>query len=290
MKKNALIIVCSAFVFFLALTLTLYPLISSYINEKYSSEVHTHYLEVINRTDSSRLTMALAAARTYNKSIVPGTVDDDNYSREAIQDASIGYNDLLNLAENGTMAYIEIPKINLNLPVYHGTGSDSLERGVGHLLGSSLPVGGSSTHAILTGHSGMASQKMFTDLVHLEIGDKFYIHVLDNTLAYEIDSINTVLPHDTSLLQISPGKDLCTLVTCTPLGVNSHRLLVRGTRTTYFAEEKLAEAKTYEAEPNVSAWKQEYIRGVLIGLGFVAVGGSVFLIVCICRRRKHERS
>ena len=128
------------------------------------------------------------------------------------------------------MGYIEIPMIQVNLPIYHGTDSKTLDIGVGHLLGSSLPVGGKGTHTVLTGHSGMATQKMFSDLDKLKLGDVFYLQVLDETLAYQVDAIHTVLPYDTSFLGISEGEDYCTLVTCTPFGISTHRLLVRGTR------------------------------------------------------------
>jgi len=289
LKKKVLAIACAVLVFLMAFGLTLYPLISSYVNEKYRSEIHTQYEEVIKQADDTELIEAREAAHAYNKSITPGTVEDDSYSREAIMEASVGYDELLNLAENGTMGYVEIPRISVNLPIYHGTESESLERGIGHLLGSSLPVGGRSTHSILTGHSGMASQKMFTDLVQLELGDKFYIHVLDETLAYEVDSINTVLPYDTSLLQISQDEDLCTLITCTPLGVNTHRLLVRGSRIPYVEAEKAAEETIYDVA-ETSAWEQEYLRGIVIGLGTVAFLGIVMAVVVLYRRRKHEGS
>ena len=128
------------------------------------------------------------------------------YSQAALLEASVDYESQLNIAGNGTMGYVEIPKISVNLPIYHGTGNDSLDRGVGHLLGSSLPVGGTSTHAILTGHSGMATQKMFTDLEQLSVGDVFYLHILDETLAYQVDNIKTVLPYDTSLLGVYSGE------------------------------------------------------------------------------------
>ena len=191
------------------------------------------------------------------------------------------------------MGYVEIPKINVNLPIYHGTGNDSLERGVGHLLGSSLPVGGESTHAILTGHSGMASQKMFTDLEQLGIGDVFYLHVLDETLAYQVVAINVVLPNDTTYLGISEEEDLCTLVTCTPYGVNTHRLLVRGSRIPY-EEAEVIENEVTQTEQVTSSWEQQYIRGIAIGLIMVLV--AVLLIAYLVpawrkwhRRGKYER-
>ena len=181
------------------------------------------------------------------------------------------------------MGYVEIPKISVNLPIYHGTENDSLERGIGHLLGSSLPVGGENTHTILSGHSGMASQKMFTDLEQLTVGDVFYLHVLDETLAYQVVEINTVLPYDTSLLGIAPGEDLCTLVTCTPYGVNTHRLLVRGSRIPYEEAEALAEEITEQA-PH-STWEQKYLQGILWGaIAALGLGLVIFSAVHIHRK------
>ena len=252
--------------FLLALGLTLYPVISNYVNQKYASQIHTAYQEVMEQVDDSDFLKAKELANEYNRALVPGAMDA--YSQEGLQAASADYGSQLNLAGNGIMGYVEIPKISVNLPIYHGTENDSLERGIGHLLGSSLPVGGENTHSILSGHSGMASQKMFTDLEQLIIGDVFYLHVLDETLAYQVVEINTVLPYDTSLLGISPGKDLCTLVTCTPYGVNTHRLLVRGSRIPY-AEAELLVEETAEEEPAKSTWEQKYIEGLLWGAAAV---------------------
>lgn len=168
---------------------------------------------------------------------------------------------------------ISVPKLAVSLPIYHGTEEETLDRGVGHLIGSSLPIGGSSTHAILTGHSGLASQKMFSDLDKLEVGDTFYLEVLNEFLAYEVDQINTVLPHDTAYLGLEEGKDLCTLVTCTPFGVNTHRLLIRGHRIAYTPEDE--ESPTIEpaetSEPVDSTWEQEYEKGVYSAPNFRAL-------------------
>ena len=185
------------------------------------------------------------------------------------------------LTAGGVMAYVDIPKINVYLPVQHGTGADTLEKSVGHVVGTSLPVGGSSTHAVLSAHSGMASSKLFSDIDQLAEGDMFYIHVLGDTLAYEVDSINTVVPTDTSLLQIEEGKDLVTLVTCTPFGVNTHRLLVQGHRVPYVpAREAVAAAE----KPAASSWTQHYLTGLGIGLGAVAVVSGAYFLV---RRKRH---
>lgn len=288
MKKKILIITAIALFFVLALGLTLYPLISSYINEKYRSEIHTQYMDIVQQTDDSAMEKAKSDASKYNEAISPGTMQSDIYSQEALIAAAEGYEELLNLAGDGIMGYVEIPKISVQLPIYHGTDSDVLERGIGHLLGSSLPVGGDGTHAILTGHSGMATQKMFSDLVQLKVGDVFYLKILNDTLAYEVDSINTVLPHDTSLLQISHGEDYCTLITCTPFGVNTHRLLVRGTRIPYVESEETALDTVPKETAEVSTWEQEYIKGIVIGLGSVAVIGIIILAIWIHRRKRNE--
>ena len=254
--------------FLLALGLTLYPVISNYVNQKYASQIQTAYQEVMEQVDDAALREAKEQADIYNHSLIPGASTEDAYSQEGLLAASADYDSQLNLAGNGIMGYVEIPKISVNLPIYHGTENDSLERGIGHLLGSSLPIGGESTHTILSGHSGMASQKMFTDLEQLTVGDVFYLHVLDETLAYQVVEINTVLPYDTSLLGIAPGEDLCTLVTCTPYGVNTHRLLVRGSRIPYAEAELLAE-EVAEEESVKSTWEQKYIEGLLWGAAAV---------------------
>ena len=216
--KRITIIVLSAVTFLLALGLTIYPVVSIYVNQKYASEIYFTYEEAVEQTDDLTLAQARLDALRYNESIVPGALEaDEAFSQEALEQAAGEYDQLLNIAGNGIMGYVEIPVISVNLPIYHGTGTDSLERGVGHLLGSSLPVGGESTHAVLTGHSGMATSKMFTDLEQLKEGDVFYLHTLGETLAYQVTELNTVLPHETELLAVVPGEDYCTLVTCVPV-------------------------------------------------------------------------
>lgn len=278
-------------VFLLALGLTLYPIISNYVNQKYASEIFTAYQEVIAQTDNSVLVQEREKAVAYNQTLVPGAESDNGYTQEALQSASEEYDSILNLSGDGIMGYIEIPKINVHLPIYHGTGDSSLSKGVGHLLGSSLPVGGESTHAILSGHSGMASQTMFTDLEQLGIGDVFYLHVLDEILAYQVSEINTVLPGDTSLLGIWEGEDCCTLVTCTPYGINTHRLLVTASRIPYEEAEQITEQTEVEGSTG-SHWVQYYLRGLEIGLaviaGFLLAAFLLyFLWKWVCRRWHH---
>ena len=284
MKRRTTTIIISVILFLFALGLTLYPVVANYVNQKYASEVHTAYLEVVEQADDTALQEARELAILYNQAIVPGTAATEAYSKEAILSASEDYGHQLNVAGDGIMGYIEIPTINVNLPIYHGTGSDSLERGVGHLLGSSLPVGGESTHAILTGHSGMASQKMFTDLVQVEVGDVFYLHILNETLAYQVRELNTVLPHDTSLLGISSGEDLCTLITCTPYGINTHRLLVTGNRIPYEEAETIVEEITQQEQQPRSTWEEKYIAGIVAGIFAVLIVALVIGIIIQIRK------
>ena len=270
MKRWLLAAACGA----VALGLLLYPLIGELMNEKYHSDVETTYTVAIADTDDAELTAQRQAAEQYNAMLANTTISEGGASAPPL-----AYADQLTVG--GVMAYVDIPKINVYLPVQHGTGADTLERAVGHVVGTSLPVGGGSTHAVLSAHSGMASSKLFSDIDRLEKGDVFYVHVLGEVLAYEVDAINTVLPTDTSLLQIEEGKDLVTLVTCTPFGVNTHRLLVRGHRVPYTPEQ---EATAAAKKPAASSWTQHYLTGLGIGLGVVAViGGGYFLV----RRRRH---
>ena len=226
MKRRYIRIVIAGIIFLLALLLTLYPVISNLYNQEHQSLIKTEYEEVVAQTDTAEFDRIRKLAVAYNKAITPGTAGE-TYSQEAILAASEDYDAQLNLSGSGIMGYVKIPKIQVELPIYHGTGSDSLERGTGHLLGSSLPVGGESVHTIITGHSGMASQKMFTDLEQLEIGDVFYLHVLDAVLAYQVYFKEPVVPHDSSRLGIVQGKDLCTLITCYPTGKTSIGLASR---------------------------------------------------------------
>ncbi len=274
-------------VFILALGIVLYPLISTWYNGRHESQIQTHYEEVLAEIDDTELTEARRLAQSYNQAILPGTQAEESYSQEALLDASLNYENQLNPAGDGIMGYVEIPRIHVDLPIYHGTDSEILDIGVGHLLGSSLPIGGESCHSVLTAHSGMASRKLFSDLDQLGEGDIFYVKVLGETMAYQVDLINKVLPHDTTFLGIEEGKDLCTLVTCTPFGVNTHRLLVRGTRIPYEeAESQVAEL--IEADIiTESTWEKQYISGILCGLGAVTFICVVYIVLRL--RRRHGK-
>lgn len=273
MKRKTTILTASILVFLTALGITLYPIISDYVNQKYASKIYTEYEEMIQNVDDTSLKDARRLAEQYNNALAPVSA----YEQESLSEASQNYNTLLNMGGNGIMGYVEIPPIQVTLPIYHGTDSETLERGIGHLLGSSLPIGGVSTHSVLSGHSGLAGQKMFTDLLQVRAGDVFYLHVLGETLAYQVVSLNTVLPYDTSLLGITPGADLCTLITCTPLAVNTHRLLVTGERIPYESAQEIQAEMQQETTEVESAWEQEYLHGLYIALAIVLL---VMIICC----------
>lgn len=281
--KKILTLLLTGLLFLFALLLTFYPILSSRYNEAHQTKARAEYEEILAQTGTEEFDRLRSAAVAYNKTLVPG-VSSEGYSEEYLQSASEDYVNQLAISGSEIMGYVEIPKIQVYLPIYHGTGADSLERGVGHLLGSSLPVGGTSTHTILTGHSGMASQKLFTDLEQLESGDVFYLHILDMVLAYQVMGTETVLPHDTSYLGIEQGQDLCTLVTCYPTGVNTHRLLVQGARIPYEEAQEVETAITLQETANESAWESQYWLGIRLGVAAVAVV-VVSLIALRCLHR-----
>lgn len=287
LKKKILLVWIAIITFLVALVITLYPIISTRYNEIHQSEIHTAYQEQVNQADTSSIDEARELAHQYNDSIKPGVQQVDSFSYEAILWAAGNYAHQLNITGNGIMGYVEIPSISVTLPIYHGTKDTTLEKGVGHLLGSSLPVGGESTHTVLTAHSGMASQKMFSDLNQLEIGDVFYLEVLGEPLAYQVDQIKTVLPYDATYLSIIEDEDYCTLVTCTPFGVNTHRLLVRGTRIPY-EEANVIEEEIAPEELPESTWEQEYIKGIYIAICIVVLVGIIVLAVWLFQRYHHE--
>lgn len=293
MKRRILATAIAVLCFIAAVGIILYPAVSNYVNAKYRSEIRTNYEEDMAQTDNTELEALHERAIAYNISIAPGAVSSETYSQESLRSAAESYDEQLSVAATGIMGYVDIPSIHVYLPIYHGTDSETLENGIGHLLGSSLPVGGETTHAVLTGHSGMASQSMFTDLHQLQEGDVFYLHVLTETLAYKVTQIYTVLPHDTSFLEIEKGKDLCTLVTCTPVGINTHRLLVRGNRIPYTEAENAQSASsdtTISVEPSSASWQEQYLLGIVWGLaGTVSVSLIVITLVKLKNRKRKKR-
>lgn len=217
-----------------------YPAVSNYLMERNGSYIINEYEAQLESTDDADIEVKWNEAVEYNKTLSGGPACDPFNERN---DAEVNgnYDHILNIQE--VMAYIVIPKIDIQLPIFHGTSEEALQKGVGHLEGSSLPIGGEGTHAVIAGHTGLSGAKIFTDLEKLEEGDLFYIHILGRVLTYRTDQIKVVEPEDTKDLMPEAGKDYVTLLTCTPYGMNSHRLLVRGVRTEYVPEEE-AKAKS----------------------------------------------
>ena len=232
------------------LSLLLYPTVSDYWNSLHASQAVATYAEDVKSIYKTQYDELLAAAHSYNESLHTRT--NDFYLTDEQQAA---YDTLLNIGQTGIMGYIEIPVIKLSLPIYHGTSDSVLQIAVGHLDWTSLPVGGTGTHCVLSGHRGLPSAKLFTNLDQMKTGDTFVIRVLDEVLTYEVDQILIVEPNNTSALTIEAGKDLCTLVTCTPYGINSHRLLVRGHRVENTPEAKMIRvvADAIQIEPLIVA-------------------------------------
>lgn len=244
MKKNrgnSMTTLFLVLMLFAGLSLLLYPTVSNYWNSLHQSRAIAAYVEQVTQIDNETFDQLLEQARAYNRTLVGKAYRYDMTRQEREE-----YLGLLNVSGNGIIGYIEIPDIHCELPIYHGTDADALQIGVGHIEGSSLPVGGESTHCAISGHRGLPSAKLFSDLDKLTVGDRFILRVLDDTLTYEVDQIHTVLPGEMDELEIVEGEDYCTLVTCTPYGVNTHRLLVRGYRVENSTDKEPARVATDE--------------------------------------------
>lgn len=240
MKKKDFSTIALIVVFFVGVSVLLYPTVSDYWNSLHQSQAIATYADSVENMDEQDYEKLWDAAVSYNQKLFQsrhglGLKDEEKEE----------YNELLDVSGTGIMSYIEIPKIKCSLPIYHGTDEGVLQIAVGHIEGSSLPVGGLNTHCVLSGHRGLPSAKLFSNLDKLEEGDIFMIRTLDQTLTYEVDQIRIVLPDEVDDLKIEEGKDLCTLVTCTPYGINTHRLLVRGHRV---ANQEEAEAVRVTAD------------------------------------------
>lgn len=273
MKKGKVYTIILILVFLAGLFLLLYPTVSDYWNSFHQSRVIAEYAEQVQELDEEEYEKLLADAREYNKTLLnkPGRFVMTKEERKE-------YESLLNVSGNGIIGYIEIPVINCSLPIYHGTDETVLQIAVGHIEGSSLPVGGLGTHCVLSGHRGLPSAKLFTNLDKLSEKDTFYIRVLNETLTYEVDQIRIVEPHEVEALEIEPGKDYCTLVTCTPYGINTHRLLVRGHRIN-----NPAGAGAVRATANAIQ-----IRPALIAIVIAIPMLLVLLIILLVKTRKKK--
>lgn len=275
------------FVILTGMAIMVYPLISNHLYELEQEEAVSFYEQKSEEIGQDEKKQEFEKAREYNELLAQSNVIlSDPFDPDAFKSRTPhSYDELLCLSEDGLMGYLEIPALDLNIGIYHGTSSRALESGAGHLENTSLPIGGTDTHAVLSAHTGLPGKRLFTDLELLEDGDKFLIHIFDETLAYEVNQIKVVEPEQIKELAIKKGKDYVTLVTCTPYGINSHRLLVRGERIPYDAElkEEVAEAEPKEG----SQWMRQYFRGIFAGLLAFAVIMIAYWIFRI-RRKKNE--
>jgi len=224
MKKNSTTVILILFLV-AGLSLLLYPTVSDYWNSFHQSKAIASYAQSVANLDSDTYERMKQEAESYNLSL-----SQKAFNLKLTEEETLQYNSVLDITGTGIMAYVEIPKVNCTLPIYHGTGDAVLQIAAGHIEGTSLPVGGEGTHCVISGHRGLPSARLFSDIDQLVAGDRFMVRTLDEVLTYEVDQILIVLPYEVSALEPEPGKDLCTLVTCTPYGINTHRLLVRGHR------------------------------------------------------------
>lgn len=254
-----------------------YPYASFWLSSRNQSYAVQQYDDSLEKLTAEQLREEWERAKAYNDALSPNSIYDPFASGQSGMDEE--YLSLLNLDVNGVMGSIKIPRINVELPIFHGTAAEILEKGAGHMEGSALPVGGDGMHTVLTGHTGLSTAKLFTDLTELTIGDEFYIQVLDQMLAYRIDQIKVVEPTDMEAILPVSGKDYVTLVTCTPYGVNSHRLLVRGERTEYTQEEIAQRIADTESVTSKETWL------LYLGIGLIIL---LFLVVLVVRKRKRK--
>ena len=278
LRKLLLVVVMLA-----GLCLLAYPHVASWLFERAAVQVTESYDETVASTSEQDLEAAWAKAVEYNENLYGNPVHDPFIEGSGMVMAD-NYYQVLDLDGSGLMGRISIPKISVNLPIYHGTSEATLAKGVGHLEGSSMPTGGIGTHTVFTGHSGLVNAKLFTDLEELQEGDRFFVKILDKTLAYEIDRLLVVEPEDTTELRRVADKDYCTLVTCTPYGVNTHRLLVRGHRVDYTPEDEAEEA----AAAGAGGLTHEQI--ILIASAVGAVLGVIVVALLVRRRLRNKEA
>lgn len=253
-----------------------YPFIANYIFEHRQDSIIGTYEKQVDTVGKQEIEKLLEDARQYNKTLFSGHVQlHDPFSEDAIGQSKEDYMNLLSVDGSEVMGYIDIPCIGVSLPIYHGTSNEVLQKGAGHLEGTSVPVGGENVHTVLTGHTGLSSAKIFTDLTEMEEGDIFILRVLGQKLAYKVYDIKVILPDELSDLSIEEGKDLCTLITCTPYGVNTHRLLVMGERTEYTEAEE--EAQSVTSRKTKSQWMSEYKKALLYALILIIIASAILI-------------
>lgn len=280
-KKAGNLVIC--IIFLAGLSLLLYPFVANQWNNYRQKQLISNYEQVVSEKEAAEgidYDAERKKAEDYNEALLP-CVLPDSFALAESSGVDPVYMNTLNIAGDEMMGSVEIPKINIKIPIYHTTEEEVLNKGAGHLEGSSLPVGGANTHAVISAHRGLPSASLFTDLDQMKVGDHFLIHVLNETLCYEVDKISVVKPEDTSALAVEDGQDLVTLLTCTPYGVNTERLLVRGHRVPY-VEEEVKEEKTVLSG---SSLHTNYLLWVFVGLSVTAL----FIFVLYLKETKLKR-
>ena len=280
-KKAGNLVIC--IIFLAGLSLLLYPFVANQWNNYRQKQLISNYEQVVSDKEAAEgidYDAERKKAEEYNEALLP-CVLPDSFALAESSGVDPVYMNTLNIAGDEMMGSVEIPKINIKIPIYHTTEEEVLNKGAGHLEGSSLPVGGANTHAVISAHRGLPSASLFTDLDQMKVGDHFLLHVLDETLCYEVDKISVVKPEDTSALAGEDGQDLVTLLTCTPYGVNTERLLVRGHRVPY-VEEEVKEEKTVLSG---SSLHTNYLLWVFVGLSVTAL----FIFVLYLKETKLKR-
>ena len=280
-KKAGNLVIC--IIFLAGLSLLLYPFVANQWNNYRQKQLISGYEQVVSEKEATEgidYDAERKKAEDYNEALLP-CVLPDSFALAESSGVDPVYMNTLNIAGDEMMGSVEIPKINIKIPIYHTTEEEVLNKGAGHLEGSSLPVGGANTHAVISAHRGLPSASLFTDLDQMKVGDHFLLHVLDETLCYEVDKISVVKPEDTTALAVEDGQDLVTLLTCTPYGVNTARLLVRGHRVPY-VEEEVKEEKTVLSG---SSLHTNYLLWVFVGLSVTAL----FILVLYLKETKLKR-
>ena len=283
-KSRQIVILFAVLMILTGTAIFSYPFISNALANRNATVAVQEYNETVSTLKQEEIDAIKEAAKTYNDQL-ESILNKNAQGEGIIQDS---YIDLVQLGD--ALGYITIPRIDLNLPIYEGVGSDVLMHGIGHLTETSYPLGGESTHSALSGHRGMAEAELFTNLDKLERGDRFYLHILDEVLAYEVDQILTVEPDQVEALEIIEGEDLCTLITCTPIGINSHRLLVRGTRVEYDGEETAGSNVLYQnVHTGTAVRRLVEIWPWLTLAAILAIGAEAFLMLALLKRLREQK-
>lgn len=283
-KSRNIVIVFAVLMMITGAAIFSYPFVSNALANRNASVAVQEYEQSVSSLQSEEIDAIKEAAKAYNDQL-ESVIGKNAQGEGAVQDS---YIDLIQLGD--ALGYITIPKIDLNLPIYEGTGSDVLAHGIGHLSETSYPLGGESTHCALSGHRGLVEAELFTNLDKLELGDRFYLHILDEVLAYQVDQVLVVEPEKVEALEIVEGEDLCTLITCTPIGINSHRLLVRGIRTDYNGEEETTSGTLYQSVHTGTAVRRlTEIWPWLTLAAMLAIGLEALLMLTLLKRLREQR-